>query len=397
MIASISAGPCSNAGRDAVVPALLMTVSKTRPFSAASTDFGSATSISITSACPPSAAIFAESSDKRATRRAANVTSTSCPASSSAKCSPNPEELADDYQFIPGQYVTLRRADDIDGVRRCYSVSSGRDDGELRVLVKLLVGGAFSSFVHSELQPGTELDVMTPEDTFGSKIRQGGPRTYLALAPGSGTTPIISIIRSVLATEAGANFILFYGSRTLSSIIFRDELNDLKDTYPGRFSLFHTLTREGTDSPLFSGRLDAEKLRKFSGALFAPAEIEDAFLCGPAEMIQELKTALRDLGVEENRFHDELFAPADADNTAAVTLAPLTAEAATGEGVQVTAILDGTARSFVMTPDQESVVSAAAAGFELPYCCKGAMCSTCRAKVIEGEAEMSLNYALEPR
>jgi ring-1,2-phenylacetyl-CoA epoxidase subunit PaaE len=325
------------------------------------------------------------------------VTSTSCPASSSAKCSPNPEDLADDYQFIPGQYVTLRRAGDIDGVRRCYSVSSGRDDGELRVLVKLLEGGAFSSFVHSELPPGTELDVMTPEGTFGSKIRQGGPRTYLALAPGSGTTPIISIIRSVLATEAGANFILFYGSRTLSSIIFRDELNDLKDTYPGRFSLFHTLTREGTDSPLFSGRLDAEKLRKFSGALFAPAEIEDAFLCGPAEMIQELKTALRDLGVEENRFHDELFAPADADNTATVTLAPLTAEAATGEGVQVTAILDGTARSFVMTPDQESVVSAAAAGIELPYCCNGAMCSTCRAKVIEGEAEMTLNYALEPR
>ena len=113
-------------------------------------------------------------------------------------------------------------------------------------------------------------------------------------------------------------------------------------------------------------------------------------------MIQELKTALRDLGVEENRFHDELFAPADADNTATVTLAPLTAEAATGEGVQVTAIHDGTARSFVMTPDQESVVSAAAAGIELPYCCKGAMCSTCRAKVIEGEAEMTLNYALEP-
>lgn len=238
---------------------------------------------------------------------------------------------------------------------------------------------------------------MTPDGTFGSKIRQGGPRTYLALAAGSGITPIISIIRSVLATEAEANSILFYGNRTLSSIIFRDELNDLKDTYSERFSLFHTLTREGTDSPLFSGRLDTEKLRKFSGALFTPAEIDDACLCGPAEMIQELKTALRDLGVEENRIHDELFAPADADNTATVTLAPLTAEAATGEGVQVTAILDGTARSFVMTPDQECVVSAAAAaGIELPYSCKGATCSTCRAKVIEGEAEMTLNYALEP-
>ena len=236
-----------------------------------------------------------------------------------------PGNLTDDYQFIPGQYVTLRRAGDIDGVRRCYSVSSGQDDGELRVLVKLLEGGVFSAFVHSELTPGTELDVMTPEGTFGSKIRQGGPRTYLALAAGSGITPIISIIRSVLATEAEAKVILFYGNRTLSSIIFRDELNDLKDIYPERFSLFHMLTREGTDSPLFSGRLDAEKLRKFSGALFTPVEIDDAFLCGPAEMIQELKTALRDLGVEENRIHDELFAPAGDGNTAAVARAPFTA------------------------------------------------------------------------
>mgnify|MGYP003674490154 FL=1 len=308
-----------------------------------------------------------------------------------------PDELAADYLFTPGQYVTLRRAGDTDGVRRCYSVSSGRDDGELRVLVKRLEGGVFSSFVHDELTPGTELDVMTPEGTFGAKIQRGGPRTYLALAAGSGITPIISIIRSVLSADPEASFILFYGNRTLSSIIFRDELNDLKDTYPERLSLFHTLTREGTDSPLFSGRLDAEKLRKFAGALFDPKAIDDAFLCGPAELIQELRAELCALGVAENCIHDELFAPAGDGNIAPVVRAPIAAETAPGEGVEVTAILDGTSRTFVMTDDQESVVTAAAAaGIELPYSCKGGMCSTCRAKVIEGEAEMTLNYALEP-
>lgn len=308
-----------------------------------------------------------------------------------------PNELAEDYLFTPGQYVTLRRAGDTDGERRCYSVSSGRDDGELRVLVKRLEGGVFSSFVHEELTPGMELDVMTPEGTFGSKIQRGGPRTYLALAAGSGITPIISIIRSVLSADPEASFILFYGNRTLSSIIFRDELNDLKDTYPERFSLFHTLTREGTDSPLFSGRLDAEKLRKFAGALFAPTAIDDAFLCGPAELIQGLRSELGALGVAENCIHDELFAPAGDGNIAPVARAPLAGETTPGEGVEITAILDGTSRTFVMTDDQESVVTAAAAaGIELPYSCKGGMCSTCRAKVIEGEAEMALNYALEP-
>ena len=308
-----------------------------------------------------------------------------------------PASLADDYRFTPGQYLTLRRSGDTNGVRRCYSISSSPDDGELRVLVKRLEGGVFSSFVHGDLKPGMELDVMTPEGTFGSHIHRGGARTYLALAAGSGITPVISIIRSVLATEPEAHFILFFGNRTLASIIYRDELNDIKDTYPERFSLFHTLTREGTDSPLYSGRLDAEKLQKFAGALFVPSEIDDAFLCGPAEMIASLRDKLCALGIPEDRIHDELFAPAGDGTVAVAVPPPLAAETTTGKGVEVTAILDGTARTFVMTSDHASVVdAAAAAGIELPFSCKGGMCSTCRAKIIEGEAEMTLNYALEP-
>jgi len=307
-----------------------------------------------------------------------------------------PADLADAYTFTPGQHLTLRRCDDTNGIRRCYSISSAPDDGELRVVVKRLEGGEFSSFVHADLTAGMELDVMTPEGHFGAHKQQGGSRTYLALVAGSGITPVISIIRNVLASEPQSNFILFYGNRTLASIIFRDELNDLKDIYPERFSLFHTLTREGTDVPLYSGRLDVEKLRKFSRALFTPSEIDDAFLCGPAEMIAGLHEELEALGVPGERIHEELFTPAGG-GTAVVAPRPLSVATANGEGVEVTAILDGTARSFVMTSEHASIVDAAAAsGIELPFSCKGGMCSTCRAKIVEGDAEMALNYSLEP-
>lgn len=304
-----------------------------------------------------------------------------------------PDDLAARYRFVPGQYLTLRHAIGGEEVRRCYSISSGLDDGELRVVVKRVADGTFSSFVHSEIRPGMEMDVMTPGGTFIAPIGEANSRTYLGIAAGSGITPIMSILRSVLAREPDSRFILLYGNRNTNSIIFREALDDLKDLYLERLSVFHTLSREATDVPLYSGRLDAEKLKAFARFLFDPATIDQAFLCGPGSMIAALRTTLTELGMEPNRIREELFTPADG---AVVKTAPRAAAAAV-DGAEITAILDGTARRFVMGAGDENVIDAARAnGIELPYSCKGGMCSTCRAKVVEGEVDMTVNYSLEP-
>lgn len=304
-----------------------------------------------------------------------------------------PHELANRYSFFPGEYLTLRHMIDGKEIRRCYSISSGLDDGDLRVVVKKLAGGAFSSFVHSDLRPEMQLDVMTPMGTFTAPIEAANAKTYLGIAAGSGITPIMSILRSVLSREPRSTFILLYGNRSANSIIFRDALADLKDLHLGRLSVFHVLSREATDVPLSSGRLDADKLRMFARILFDPAAIDHAFLCGPASMIAGLRETLAELGVRPGRIRDELFTAAEGvfEKTA-----PHVLDAARVEGIEVTAILDGTARRFTMRTDDGSVVDAAhQAGIELPYSCKGGMCSTCRAKLIEGKVEMAANYSLE--
>lgn len=305
-----------------------------------------------------------------------------------------PPELADRYSFFPGEYLTLRHVIDGKEIRRCYSISSGLDDGDLRVVVKKVAGGVFSSFVHSDLRPEMQLDVMTPMGTFTAPIEPAKAKTYLGIAAGSGITPIMSVLRSVLSREPGSTFILLYGNRSANSIIFRDSLDDLKDLHLGRLSVFHVLSREATDVPLSSGRLDAEKLRMFARTLFDPAAIDHAFLCGPASMIAGLRETLAELGVRQDRIRDELFTPAEG---VLATPAPHVLDTAPVEGIEVTAILDGTARRFRMSRDNESVVDAAHEhGIELPYSCKGGMCSTCRAKLIDGQVEMMFNYSLEP-
>lgn len=305
-----------------------------------------------------------------------------------------PHELADRYSFLPGEYLTLRHTIGGKETRRCYSISSGLDDGDLRVVVKKVAGGAFSSFVHSALRPETQLDVMTPMGTFTAPIEPAKAKTYLGIAAGSGITPIMSILRSVLAREPRSTFILLYGNRSTNSIIFRDALDDLKDQHLGRLSVFHILSREATDAPLSSGRLDADKLRTFARFLFDPAAIDHAFLCGPASMIAGLRETLAELGVTLDRIHDELFTPAEG---IFAKTAPYGFDAARVEGSEVTAILDGMARRFRMRTGNESVVDAAhESGIELPYSCKGGMCSTCRAKVVEGKVQMAVNYSLEP-
>ncbi|MEO1198239.1 MAG: 1,2-phenylacetyl-CoA epoxidase subunit PaaE [Pseudomonadota bacterium] len=305
-----------------------------------------------------------------------------------------PDDLKPAYNYQAGQYLTLRT--DIGGqdIRRSYSICSGLDDGELRVAIKKVEDGRFSGFANDNLAPGMTLDVMTPMGRFTAPIEPDNAKSYVGFAAGSGITPLMAIVKTVLTREPLSTFTLFYGNRDTRSIIFREALEDLKDRFLGRFSLFYTLSREGSDVDLFSGRLTGDKVRVFADHLFDPADIDHAFLCGPAEMIVEVHNTLRTLGVPDDRVHEELFTPAD---DVQPKLRSEAARQAQERGAEITAILDGAARQFVMTDQDGTVVDAGHRhGIELPYSCKGGMCCTCRCKVVDGSVEMAVNYSLEP-
>ncbi|UKI08686.1 MULTISPECIES: 2Fe-2S iron-sulfur cluster-binding protein [Variovorax] len=300
----------------------------------------------------------------------------------------------DQYRFVPGQYLTLRRVFDGHEVRRCYSISSGIGDGELRVVVKNVPGGIFSSFANENLAPGAELDVMTPAGTFGIEPDPDVSRNYVAFAAGSGITPIISIIRSVLDYERHSHFTLLYGNQDSNSIIFKEALEDLKDSYLTRFSLVHFLSREVSQLPLHSGRLDPDKLEALARLHFDPANLDHAFLCGPGEMVAMLRDGLAKLGLDPAKIHFELFTPSEKLNVLRI---PVRTEKSNSDAVEVTAILNGVGRRFKMNEGDGNVVDAALLnGVSLPYSCKGGMCSTCRARVSEGSVVMATNYSLEP-
>ena len=305
-----------------------------------------------------------------------------------------PDDLKDAYAYVHGQYLTLRAEIDGHDIRRSYSICSGIDDGELRVAIKKVDGGRFSTFANDNLKPGMTLQVMTPNGRFTAPLEPEKAKTYVAFAAGSGITPVMSIIKTVLTREPKSDFTLFYGNRDTASIIFREQLEDLKDRFLGRFALFHTLSREGSDVDLFAGRLDADKCKAFADHLFDPEDVDHVFLCGPGGMTAEVEKTLEALGVPAQRIHEELFTPADDAPPMPVSDA---ARKAAEQGVEITAILDGAKRQFTMTAqDADIVVSGHRHGVELPYSCKGGMCCTCRCKVMEGAVEMAVNYSLEP-
>jgi len=308
-----------------------------------------------------------------------------------------PDELREAYRFVPGQYLTLRTRFGEEEARRSYSICSGLDDPQLRVAVKKVEGGLFSCFANEQLQPGMTVDVMTPEGRFTAAPESGAARSYVAFASGSGVTPILSIVKSLLPREPASRFTLFYGNRTTDSIIFREELEDLKDRFLDRFTLVHVLSRENQDIDLLFGRLDPQRIERLAAArLFDPAATDAFFVCGPGDMIESARQALSALGVPADKVRSELFVPADGE---VVPRRPASARAreAAEAGVAVEAIIDGSHRRFTMTDSDENVIDAAHRhGVELPYSCKGGMCCTCRCKVVEGEAEMAVNYSLQP-
>lgn len=303
-----------------------------------------------------------------------------------------PHELSEDYAFAPGQYLTLRTTMDGEEVRRSYSICSSPDDRELRIAVKKVDGGAFSTWALEDLKSGDELDVMTPTGRFGIAHAPEQARIHVGFAAGSGITPIISIIRGILVREPNSRFFLFYGNRTANGVLFREALEELKDRFMGRFSLFHVLSQEEQDLPILYGRLDREKVEVLLRAMVPAAAVDHVFVCGPTAMSEEIEKTCLDLGIAAERLHVERFVSGLGGKPRPK---PVIAPEAPPKAVAAL-IVDGK-RKDVPVADGEAILDAALrAGMDLPYACKGGMCSTCRAKVIEGTAQMELNYSLEP-
>src|SRR5213595_3674706 len=218
-----------------------------------------------------------------------------------------PRELADNYRFAPGQYLTLRTTMDGEEVRRSYSICSGPDDGELRIAVKKVDGGSFSSWAADELKPGDELEVMTPTGRFGVAHAPTEARVYVGFAAGSGITPILSIVKGVLAREPKSRFFLFYGNRTAEGMLFREELEELKDRFLERLSLFHVISGEEQDIPILHGRLDGDKVKVLLRSLVPASSVDHVFICGPMGMSEDIEVTCRAIGIAEDRIHVERF------------------------------------------------------------------------------------------
>ena len=304
-----------------------------------------------------------------------------------------PPELQDSFTFQQGQHLTLRAQIADEDVRRSYSICSAVQEGALRVAIKRTQGGLFSSWANDTIKPGVTLDVMPPMGHFNVPLDAANRKHYLAFAAGSGITPILSIIKTTLAAEPHSRFTLFYGNRASSSVIFKDELSDLKDTYMERLKLAYVMSREQQDIELFNGRITKEKAAQFLKYWVRPEDIDVAFICGPEDMMLGVSEALQEAGVAKAQIKIELFAasiPKHQHKPRAVD------PQAGRHETEVTVIMDGNATSFTMDQDKESLLDAGLkAGIDMRYSCKGGVCSTCRCKLLEGQVDMDVNYALE--
>jgi len=302
-----------------------------------------------------------------------------------------PDDLRSEFQFTQGQHLTLKKDIEGEDTRRSYSICSCPIDETMTVAIKKLEGGKFSTYANDSLQVGEEIEVMPPHGSFYVPLDPEQARSYVAFASGSGITPIISIIETTLRTEPESEFTLFYGNRRTGTIIFQEELEALKNRYMGRFSLYHVLSKERQESDLFNGRIDSEKIQSLAKLFFDPQSVDYYFTCGPEEMMLSVQDELKKLGVPEERVHLELFtSPVGKLGAKESTVKHEKANA------EITVVLDGNSLTFPYDSDKSILDVAYDNGADLPYACKGGVCSTCVCKVEEGEVSMDVNYALEP-
>ncbi len=298
------------------------------------------------------------------------------------------------FDFTQGQYLTFRRRFDDEELRRSYSICSGKDDGVIKVGIKRVDGGHFSTWANESLKVGDTLEAMPPMGHFFTALEPDVPKHYLGFAAGSGITPLLSIIKTVLAREPQARFTLVYANRQISSIMFREELDDLKNTYLGRFSVLHILRSEAQEIDLFTGRVDADKCSALFKKWIDIRSVTTAFICGPEGMMLAVAGALREHGLKDEQIKFELFAASQPGK--ARRKAESVASADQQATCEATVTLDGATRTFRFPKHGQSLLDAALENaMDAPYACKAGVCSTCRAKVIEGEVEMEINHALE--
>jgi ring-1,2-phenylacetyl-CoA epoxidase subunit PaaE len=309
-----------------------------------------------------------------------------------------PEELAEEYRFVQGQHLTVRTDATGDDVRRNYSICAPVSSGRLRIAVKRLEGGAFSGYALERLAPGDTLDVMTPTGRFFTDLDPANARHHCCIAAGSGITPVLSIVATTLETEPHSNVTLLYANRTSRTVMFLEELEDLKDRFPERFHLVHLFSREPRDVEMFSGRLDGDRMRRLLDTILPVETVDEWFLCGPYAMVTDLRDTLTAAGADRRHVHAELFhvGKEPPRRVRAAEAARRPGEQA-ADGADVTIVLDGRRSRFRLAAGDMPVLDAAlAVRGDAPFACKGGVCGTCRAKVLEGSVEMERNWALEP-
>jgi len=303
-----------------------------------------------------------------------------------------PPELESEFIFRQGQNITIKSTLLGEEIRRTYSICSSPLENELRIAVKKVPDGAFSTFANQQLKEGDILEVLSPAGSFFTELNEANKKNYVFFAAGSGITPLISIIKTILLIEAESNVTLVFGNKTVSSIIFKEQLEAQKDKHLQCFMIYHILSREKTEAEISYGRIDADKCKQLS-ALIDYKKADEFFICGPEQMIFTIKNFLESIGITKNKIHFELFTTPKRGNIQIETKTINTKD----EGSNITVTLDGRSFNFTLDYDSNCILDAALAqGADLPYACKGGVCTTCKAKLIEGKVDMEVNYGLEP-
>ena len=305
-----------------------------------------------------------------------------------------PQDLCEDFLFREGQNITIKTFIDGQDLRRSYSLCTAPHEQEIRVAIKKVDGGLFSTFANENLRPGDELEVMEPVGKFYTDLDPTHKKKYLAFAAGSGITPVLSLIKTTLATEVSSTFTLVYGNKSRSSIIFFEELEGLKNKYLQRFNLINVLSREKTEIPVNSGRINIDKLMELA-RLIDYEKMDEIFICGPEEMIFSIKAFLEQKEIDRKKIHFELFTTPGERKSEARSRKSESTPTTLGKS-KISVKLDGRSFDFDLGFDEEPILDAALKqGADLPYACKGGVCCTCKARLLEGEVEMEVHWGLE--